>query len=43
MNQSTKTRVGFFEKMNKMDKSLGKLKGRETVSKLTKSELKRET
>jgi hypothetical protein len=40
-----KTKSWIFEKINKTDKLLAKLtiKGRETVSKLIKSEMKRET
>jgi hypothetical protein len=40
-----KTKNWFFQKSNKIDKPLGKLtkRQRETVSKLTKSEMKRGT
>jgi hypothetical protein len=38
-----KTEGRFFEKANKIDKPLAKLNGTETVFKLTKSEMKRET
>jgi hypothetical protein len=37
------TRSWFFEKINKIDKPLAKLKGTETVFKLTKSKMKKET
>jgi hypothetical protein len=42
IKESTKPKAGSL-KINKIDKPLAKLRGTETVSKLTKSELKRET
>ena len=39
----SKTKSWFFERINKIDKPLAKLTGPEAVSKLIKSEMKRET
>jgi hypothetical protein len=39
----SKTKSWFFEEINKINKPLAKLRDTETVSKLTKSELRKET
>jgi hypothetical protein len=42
MQRINETKSWFFEKINKIEKPLSKLKDTERISKLTKSEMKRE-